>query len=848
MASSIGAQEPQQSELQKQAIENAKTAYSRLPHGDAVFQQCVEGKETLADVLTAVEQRCQSHRNKKSTRFLDKLEKYTSWLHNISGVVDVAVQTQAGIACPLWAPIKLVLKVSNDHSRATKQVQDLLEMITECLPRLEVYEKLQSHEILQVALLHIFTDVVDFSVQAFQFFQRGPLVRLTTIAAGSFDQDIGSVIARLGRHARVADQTAVATELLGAAAFRIEAERRQHEELRIQCELWLKPSDVKRVHSHRVEARLVGTCDWITSNGLFRNWVEIGRLATRDRLLVISGTHGCGKSVLASSIVVTLEKHQQHTLFFAFSSTDGSRQTSESLIRTLLSQLLRGTANEESVDIIQRLRLNGQPTVSEIWEAFRCMTLSVAKRVYCIVDGIDLCNDFNHTMFLEIMHTLGMCPNLRILLLGRPHVTQVYSNDLDFGAINITPTLLHEDIEVFINDEIAKSAILSHPDLRENIFRTLKDTSDGMFLWVRLMVDDLRKSSSISECKARLQNLPRGLEEAYQLVFLRLSERLDKFELRLAQNVLAFTIVACRPLRFDEFRYAHALHCRASEKVARPLDEYLLLQPPQKILDVTGGLISITDGFLRIIHSSVKDFLVRPEDRWVCESDQAVLGFRVDIIQTHRCFARLCLDYLQSEKEEKEVVRPETSPSLWVLRHSDPFLEYATSYIFHHLNRSGPPCSTTLVKITNFLESTCSIRWVKHFTHFLFEDLSLDSQKIEFMAFLKRMDDAGLDMTSFATFENNVKEKMRRSGDPCTEEWELFLDLIRGGRDWLEDEEPGTFSQIQITGATESVPIPELAGLDLQARFSDSWPSSDDPSDTISRIVDPQRSLPIIRQ
>lgn len=66
-------------------------------------------------------------------------------------------------------------KISNDHSKATEQVSNLLESITESLPRLEVYEKLQSDNILQVALLNIFTDVVDFSVRAFQFFRRGTL-------------------------------------------------------------------------------------------------------------------------------------------------------------------------------------------------------------------------------------------------------------------------------------------------------------------------------------------------------------------------------------------------------------------------------------------------------------------------------------------------------------------------------------------------------------------------------------------------------------------------------------------------------------------------------------------------
>lgn len=73
-------------------------------------------------------------------------------------------------------------QISDDHAKATEQVSNLLESITESLPRLEVYEKLRLDSILQVALLNVFTDVVDFSVRAFQFFRRGTLGTFTVMA------------------------------------------------------------------------------------------------------------------------------------------------------------------------------------------------------------------------------------------------------------------------------------------------------------------------------------------------------------------------------------------------------------------------------------------------------------------------------------------------------------------------------------------------------------------------------------------------------------------------------------------------------------------------------------------
>ena len=675
-------------------------------------------------------------------------------------------------------------------------------------------------------------------------------MRLTHSVVRSFDRDIGAVIARLERHARVADQTAVAMELVRAAEFRQEACQRQHEELRLQCERWLKPANVKDIHFYQVRAKLDGTCDWIASNDVFERWVKPEPSTSRGRFLVISGTHGCGKSVLASSIVARLEKAKQHTLFFSFSSSDGSRQTSENLIRTLLWQLLQETADKGSVDTVHRLSSDGRPTVSELWEAFGRIASTMAKPVYCVVDGIDECIDYNHTVSITIMQILEKLPDLRMLLLGRPHVFQTHSGNPPFVAIEITSAMVSQDIEALINDEVAKSDILSLPEFRKNVYEILKDKSDGMFLWVRLMVDDLNKSPSKSEFSERLHNLPYGLEKAYQLLFFHLSERLDKYELRLAQTTLAFTTTSCRPLNFDELRYAFAIYCRSLEAMAQPLEKYLLLQPPQRILDVTGGLISMTDGVLRLIHSSVKEFLIRPKDQWICEPDMAVVDFRVDIMLTHRSFAWLCLDYMNVEKDERSILKPDMSQSTQTSSDSYPLLGYATVYTFFHLNRSGSPCSITLAKIESVLKSTQSLLWMQHFAHLLFEDITLESQLDEFTAWSDQMTVAGLDTKFLAFFRETLKERndeMRKVGkkiDPLMENLETDFKQIT-------EESLGCFCQKQSNEATSPVLESCTAGPSLDTNSQNSTPTSNDPFATVSRVMDllkGQTSLSVAHQ
>ena len=123
--------------LQQQAIAQARLAFSKFPKEEAVFQACIHQQESLVDVVKNVLQETKAHKKKKSSLLLDKFQEYTLWLQNIGDVVDIAVQTQAGIACPIWAPIKFVLKVRlsrrSEHSRSSSPISNSAELLHSAL-------------------------------------------------------------------------------------------------------------------------------------------------------------------------------------------------------------------------------------------------------------------------------------------------------------------------------------------------------------------------------------------------------------------------------------------------------------------------------------------------------------------------------------------------------------------------------------------------------------------------------------------------------------------------------------------------------------------------------------------
>lgn len=93
------------------ATRRAQAAFFGLALRDPTFRKCLDGEITLNNVLETLRQKSGNHKRKKSTRLLERFHQCTAWMLNIAGSIDVAVNASAGIACPVWAPVKFLLMV-----------------------------------------------------------------------------------------------------------------------------------------------------------------------------------------------------------------------------------------------------------------------------------------------------------------------------------------------------------------------------------------------------------------------------------------------------------------------------------------------------------------------------------------------------------------------------------------------------------------------------------------------------------------------------------------------------------------------------------------------------------------
>jgi DNA replication protein DnaC len=114
--------------------------------------------------------------------------------------------------------------------------------------------------------------------------------------------------------------------------------------------LWLKPANLDNEQRRRQKEHVKHTNAWFLAHPSFQNWLE-----GTTRLLWTIGKPGCGKSILASSIVAQLQNQGLQPIYFYFNSKLGTRLDAGplGLIRSFLVQIM--TIDSELVHTLHTL-------------------------------------------------------------------------------------------------------------------------------------------------------------------------------------------------------------------------------------------------------------------------------------------------------------------------------------------------------------------------------------------------------------------------------------------------------------------------------------------------------------
>jgi hypothetical protein len=316
-------------------------------------------------------------------------------------------------------------------------------------------------------------------------------------------------------------------------------------------------------------SRLSGSGDWILEEQLYKKWIS-----KEFPVLWILGKPGTGKTYLASRILCHLRQDNDlgTASFFYIREGMNTQYTPEIILKVIAYQIsqLNLAFRERAVKVCDE----GQSLLlpETLWDSLFVKTISDDSTgpVIIVIDGVDEATPENQELIVKLAKQLSDLkfsakhkPGIQLLLLGRP--------DLDYNVSNVwrgekrRPKILHlqpsmssKDVERFITKGVTERVTLlqkmrpaSAKRLKREIIKTLRDSSDGMFMLAKLMLAELKDMNKPELIREALSKPPRGLDDMFRRVIARLGA-IGGFDKKDLNEIIMWVACAQRDLLLGE--------------------------------------------------------------------------------------------------------------------------------------------------------------------------------------------------------------------------------------------------------------------------------------------------------
>ncbi|KAJ0139251.1 Sugar transporter STL1 [Fusarium oxysporum f. sp. albedinis] len=392
------------------------------------------------------------------------------------------------------------------------------------------------------------------------------------------------------------------------------------------------------------------------------------------------------KSTLAKTII-RHEKRKQASessgrsflAYFFFKHDAADRRTARSMLQHLVMQLVNAdeTIMRFAYEKLSTMESSDLADLKKL--ANDCFTSR--PRATLVLDGLDEATDNEHEVPIawcleELLLAAKLCGcDLKILICGQRdgRLERLLSS---YPQIRLDMVDGHQhDIEHFTKIQAAKIRArfsLTHEE-EENLILKVSGASQGMFLYARVVLDNLAAMDSIQEFEDELQadTFPEDLEQAYDRIAQRILKKHGRSRHKTVKKILGWVICATRPLRWREIQSRFCIDAEKETCNIRNLRRDSCKSICSSLVDVTNCDMFPNIGseqVISMVHKTATQYLVR--------------NGTVNLLQEHIDMALFCCRYLSS--------RPFTtgkSQSISADIHSGyfGFLDYAAAHYAVHI-------------------------------------------------------------------------------------------------------------------------------------------------------------------
>ena len=386
----------------------------------------------------------------------------------------------------------------------------------------------------------------------------------------------------------------------------------------------------------------VNTREWVFKE--VEDWLD--NRNCQNRVMVISGNAGMGKSVISAVICKRMQKAGR-LLGSHFCQHNNARYRNPQLMLQSLACHLCQALPEYKNALVEQLSRNLGVELENLGteELFALLfkeplgiLADPSKNTLIVIDGLDESDYQGRNELLDVIaNQFCKLPLwIRFLVTTRPE------RNIAESLKHLQPLQLEsnaeknlDDVELFFRKQLQ---YVVNGDVTDACIKKLVAKSEGLMLYAYFLVDFIQKNASILQQGDLDLNLPLSISSVYHSYFKRLEVELCNEVCISEETFLTFlcAVTASReplPLAFVSKVFGLGTMSKLDQRKAN------------KAISCVSALLPIRDGRLHIIHKSVKDWLT---DK-VCYGDH---DFIVDEREGHCILARLCASALNDVKQK----------------------------------------------------------------------------------------------------------------------------------------------------------------------------------------------------
>jgi hypothetical protein len=248
---------------------------------------------------------------------------------------------------------------------------------------------------------------------------------------------------------------------------------------------WLSPPDPSVELNEGLKQRHEDTGKWFLESDAYGQWKT-----TPHAFLWLHARPGCGKTILASTIIEDLQKLQAEyrtILYFYFTFTDNEKQTPESMLRSFVYQMytkLPGTR-----DLVNAALEPSKPSLAKLCLLFRRM-VQASRPISIILDALDECprdGGASKALLHWVEEFRAWGGDVRLLITSRyeDHIRAMFSPWVKTSEmLELESKWVDDDIGRYIHSAVRTHSGLKRwhgrPDIQTEIEETLTNKADGM--------------------------------------------------------------------------------------------------------------------------------------------------------------------------------------------------------------------------------------------------------------------------------------------------------------------------------------------------------------------------------